>query len=193
MRTSESKDTRQLHDASAAFEPEVRNRTRGNCSANFGFAALVLGSALTAGLAAAAFAQQPAAPPDKAAKQQELDAVRAEQRKAADAEALLKGEIAALGEDRRKLNEALLTTAGRLRRPGVVAGREPCPKAPNGAPDCAAATLLMCRANGFESGSSIDMQTEEICPTATPAGPMSPPSDESECRLESYVIRALCR
>jgi uncharacterized protein YecT (DUF1311 family) len=40
MRTSESKDTSQLYDFGAAFEPEVRNRTRGNCSANFGFAAL---------------------------------------------------------------------------------------------------------------------------------------------------------
>jgi murein hydrolase activator len=79
------------------------------------FIGLVMGSALSAGLAAVAFAQQPTPPLDKATKQQELDAVQAEQRKAADAEALLKGEIAALGEDRRKLNEALLTTAGRLR------------------------------------------------------------------------------
>jgi septal ring factor EnvC (AmiA/AmiB activator) len=60
-------------------------------------------------------AQQPAPPPDKAARQQELDAIQAEQKKAADAEALLKSEITTLGEDRRKLNEALLTTAGRLR------------------------------------------------------------------------------
>src|SRR5262252_4609806 len=64
---------------------------------------------------AAALAQQPNPAQDKAARQQELDALQAEQRKAADAEALLKGEIAALGEDRRKLNEALLATAGRLR------------------------------------------------------------------------------
>ncbi|HXW25109.1 MAG TPA: peptidoglycan DD-metalloendopeptidase family protein [Xanthobacteraceae bacterium] len=76
---------------------------------------LAFGSALSAGLAAVALAQQPAPAPDKAARQQELDAVQAEQRRAADAEALLKNEIAALGEDRRKLNEALLTTVGRLR------------------------------------------------------------------------------
>jgi murein hydrolase activator len=79
------------------------------------FIGLVVGSALSAGLAAVAWAQQPGPAPDKAAREQELDAVRAEQRKAADAEALLKGEIATLGEDRRKLNEALLATAGRLR------------------------------------------------------------------------------
>jgi hypothetical protein len=80
-----------------------------------------------------------------------------------------------------------------LRRPGVIAGRERCPPAPNGAPDCAIATTVMCRANGFESGSSIDMQTEQKCPAATPSGPASPPIDESQCWLESYVIRALCR
>jgi hypothetical protein len=81
----------------------------------------------------------------------------------------------------------------RLRRPSVVAGHERCLPAPNGAPDCVTATAVMCRANGFETGSSIDMQTEQKCPTVTPAGPASPPLDESQCWLESYVIRALCR
>jgi murein hydrolase activator len=75
--------------------------------------ALALGVAISG--AAVALAQQPNSAPDKAARQQELDTLQAEQRKAADAEALLKGEIAALGEDRRKLTEALLATAGRLR------------------------------------------------------------------------------
>jgi hypothetical protein len=79
----------------------------------------------------------------------------------------------------------------RLRRPGVVAGRELCPAAPNGAPDCATATIAMCRANGFESGSSIDMQTEEKCPPQV--WTTARPPAENECRLESYVTRALCR
>jgi hypothetical protein len=80
-----------------------------------------------------------------------------------------------------------------LRRPSVVAGRERCLPAPNGAPDCVTATAVMCRANGYETGSSIDMQTEQKCPAVTPSGPASPPLDESQCWLESYVIRALCR
>lgn len=79
----------------------------------------------------------------------------------------------------------------RLRKPGVVAGRELCPAAPNGAPDCVAATVAMCRANGFQSGSSIDMQTEEKCPPQVWAA--ARPPVENECRLESYVTRALCR
>src|SRR5262249_14680172 len=80
-----------------------------------------------------------------------------------------------------------------LRRPGVVAGRERCLPAPNGAPDCITATAVMCRANGYETGSSIDMQTEQKSPAVSQAGPASPPLDESQCWLESYVTRALCR
>lgn len=45
----------------------------------------------------------------------ELEAIRAEQRKAAEAQAKLKGEIDAIGADRRKLNQALIDTASRLR------------------------------------------------------------------------------
>ena len=66
--------------------------------------------ALSLGLAMA----EPA-PADKAAREQELDTIRAEQRKAQDTEALLKHEIEAIGEDRRKLSEALIGTASRLR------------------------------------------------------------------------------
>jgi hypothetical protein len=80
-----------------------------------------------------------------------------------------------------------------LRRPSIVAGHERCLPAPNGAPDCVTATALMCRASGYETGSSIDMQTEQKCPAVTSSGPASPPLDESQCWLESYVIRALCR
>lgn len=80
-----------------------------------------------------------------------------------------------------------------LRRPSIVAGRERCLPAPNGAPDCVTATAAMCRASGYETGSSIDMQTEQKCPAVAPSGPASPPLDESQCWLESYVIRALCR
>src|SRR5882762_5147746 len=53
-------------------------------------------------------------------RDQELDAVRAEQKKAAEAEKQLRAEIDAIGEDRRKLNQALIDTAGRIR---AVEGR----------------------------------------------------------------------
>lgn len=45
----------------------------------------------------------------------ELEAIRAQQKQAAETEANLKREIAAIGDDRRKLNQALIDTAARLR------------------------------------------------------------------------------
>ncbi len=49
------------------------------------------------------------------AREQELAAARAEQARAAEAEAKLRAEIAAFGDDRRKLNSALIETAARMR------------------------------------------------------------------------------
>jgi septal ring factor EnvC (AmiA/AmiB activator) len=48
-------------------------------------------------------------------RDQELEAIRLEQKKAAETQAKLKEEIEAIGEDRRKLNQALIDGAGRLR------------------------------------------------------------------------------
>lgn len=48
------------------------------------------------------------------AREQELEAARNEQRRAAENEKKLRAEIEALGEDRRKLNTALIGTAARL-------------------------------------------------------------------------------
>jgi murein hydrolase activator len=91
---------------------------------------LVLGSALALalplGASIAAFAQTPsatpqpaptAAPADEALKQhdQELDAIRAQQRASADNQAKLKLEIEALSEDRRTLNQQLIASAARVR------------------------------------------------------------------------------
>ena len=48
-------------------------------------------------------------------RDQELEAIRTEQKKAAETQAKLKDEIDAIGEDRRKLNAALINGAARLR------------------------------------------------------------------------------
>jgi septal ring factor EnvC (AmiA/AmiB activator) len=72
-------------------------------------------------LAAGAVAAQSPAPAPKATpdevrqRGQELDAVRAEQQRAAEAQQKLRDEIAAIGEDRRKLNQALLDAAASIR------------------------------------------------------------------------------
>src|SRR5512139_4023385 len=48
-------------------------------------------------------------------RDQELEAIRAEQKKASETQARLKSEIDAIGEDRRKLYQAMIDAAARLR------------------------------------------------------------------------------
>jgi septal ring factor EnvC (AmiA/AmiB activator) len=72
-------------------------------------------------LAAAALAQQPVVPPitDKPAlldqRHLELDKLRGDMKKSSETEAALTREIEVLGADRRKLNQELIDTAGRIR------------------------------------------------------------------------------
>src|SRR5205807_1628293 len=76
-------------------------------------------------------------------------------------------------------------TVIRLPRTSVVAGRALCATAPNGAPDCRPAIESMCRAKGFDSGRSLDVQTEQKCPPEALLNSQQPA--DAECRLESYV------
>src|SRR5262245_61801317 len=73
----------------------------------------------------------------------------------------------------------------------VVSGRERCVVAPNGAPDCVAAATSFCRGKGFQTGKSLDTQSEQKCPTRhLLAG--RPPND-TDCATEIYVTRAVCQ
>src|SRR5262249_55471829 len=81
---------------------------------------------LTFSLADAASAQSNASKLN-ALKQRdsELEAARAEQKRAAETEARLKKELEEIGDDRKKLNRALIDTAARLRGlEGRIAGTE---------------------------------------------------------------------
>jgi hypothetical protein len=83
--------------------------------------------------------------------------------------------------------------AGAVARiPGVrvVTGHEKCQNAPNGAPDCQAAAVSMCKAKGFEGGKSVDMTTAEVCP---PKVLLSGRTTGAECKDETFVSRALCQ
>lgn len=80
------------------------------------------GLALAACLGATGVRAQAPAPPSPAPDQatldqrnQELEALRARQKEAADAQQRLKDEIAAIGQDRTKLNQQLIDTAARIR------------------------------------------------------------------------------
>ena len=79
----------------------------------------------------------------------------------------------------------------RLPNTRVVRGHEKCKAAPNGAPDCVAATVALCKSKGFEGGgSSLDMTTAEVCP---PQVYLSGRSAGEGCHTETFVSRALCQ
>jgi hypothetical protein len=85
-------------------------------------------------------------------------------------------------------------TAGALSRlpaARVAAGRERCTVAPNGAPDCRVAAETLCRQKGFSSGSSIDFETAEVCPSSAALARWR--GEPATCGTENYVTRALCQ
>jgi hypothetical protein len=72
----------------------------------------------------------------------------------------------------------------------VMSGHAKCNNAPNGAPDCVAAAIALCKDKGFESGKSLDMTTAEVCPAKALLSGRSAPG---ECKDETFVSRALCQ
>ena len=80
-------------------------------------------------------------------------------------------------------------TVKRLPTTGIIAGRERCTLAPNGAPDCRLAAETLCRSGGYGGGTSVDFETAEKCP------PVPPAIDRTQlaCTREHFVTRALCQ
>jgi hypothetical protein len=74
--------------------------------------------------------------------------------------------------------------------PGVK-GRAACPVAANGAPDCKAAADKLCQSKGFKEGKSLDVDTTRNCSAKALLSGRKP--EESECRTETYVTRAVCQ
>lgn len=86
--------------------------------------------------------------------------------------------------------KAAADAVARLPNTRVVYGHEKCKAAPNGAPDCVAAAVAVCKSKGFSGGSSVDMTTAEVCPANVYlAGRNSGPG----CHTETFVSRALCQ
>lgn len=73
----------------------------------------------------------------------------------------------------------------------VVAGRIKCPVAANGAPDCKVAATKMCTDKGYKEGQSLDSDSAESCPASVILSGKK--QDFQECRVENFVIRALCQ
>ena len=72
-----------------------------------------------------------------------------------------------------------------------VKGRTACPPAANGAPDCKAAADKLCQGKGFKQGQSLDVDTARNCSARSLLSGRKP--EESECRTDTYVTRAVCQ
>jgi hypothetical protein len=73
----------------------------------------------------------------------------------------------------------------------LVQGRQTCPVAPNGAPDCQIAAETLCKARGFSTGQSMDYTSAEKCPPRAWASGRS--AHQSECTTETFITRAMCQ
>ena len=73
----------------------------------------------------------------------------------------------------------------------IVPGRERCVIAPNGAPDCAPAAASLCRSKGFGAGRSLEVSSAQRCPVSVYLSGRT--GSETECRTETFVIRAICQ
>lgn len=70
----------------------------------------------------------------------------------------------------------------------IVEGRERCALAPNGSPDCGPAAETICKAKGFKSGQSANIESARKCSARALLS-----RDESECVNETIVTRAACQ
>ena len=96
----------------------------------------------------------------------------------------------AAGDLARGVTDAAGTVA-RLPGTNIVSGHELCAAAPNGAPDCASASLALCTSKGYQRGNSLDITSAFKCPAQMWREGRAPNSEE--CRDESFVSRAICQ
>jgi hypothetical protein len=73
----------------------------------------------------------------------------------------------------------------------MVTARERCAAAQNGSVDCQAAAELLCRGKGFQTGRSLDTQSELKCPAKLLLERRAP--NDKDCPTETFVTRAMCQ
>jgi hypothetical protein len=73
----------------------------------------------------------------------------------------------------------------------VITGRQLCPAASNGAPDCQQGADALCRGKGFQGGRNLDVTSAQRCPARVYLE--NRPPKEGECRTETFVTRAVCQ
>jgi hypothetical protein len=75
--------------------------------------------------------------------------------------------------------------------PGVVTGRQLCPLASNGAPDCTQGAVALCRVKGFQTGRHLEVMSARRC--SVQAWWSGGKKIKNACRNETYVTRAVCQ
>jgi hypothetical protein len=73
----------------------------------------------------------------------------------------------------------------------MITGRQLCPPAANGAPDCRPAAEALCKAKGFGSGRGLEVASTQRC-SARIWRSRSNPAD-GPCGTETFVTRAVCQ
>ena len=70
----------------------------------------------------------------------------------------------------------------------IVEGKERCTLAPNGSPDCGPAAEQICKAKGYKTGQSANVESARKCSARALLT-----RDESGCTNETIVTRAACQ
>lgn len=70
----------------------------------------------------------------------------------------------------------------------IVEGRERCLLAPNGSPDCGPAAETICKAKGFKSGQSANIESARKCSARALLT-----RNDADCVNETIVTRAACQ
>jgi len=73
----------------------------------------------------------------------------------------------------------------------VVEVQEACPRAGNGAADCAVAAIKACKAKGFNTGQPLDVRTAEKCADSLWVSGQN--QTAADCPVETVVLRAACQ
>jgi hypothetical protein len=95
------------------------------------------------------------------------------------------------GKSAADATKSAVDTMSKLPNARVIQGRQTCPIAPNGAPDCQAAAETLCRGKGFSTGRSMDFTSAEKCPAR--AWLSGRRGNEAECTTETFISRAMCQ
>jgi hypothetical protein len=178
----------------------ARSGIFGNCTATAALAAgcalFFVASGLTQENRPAADAAPPAQAPASNAQPNFVDAVgRWFEEGAAKFKSQMEsaqGQFDKLSNQAREATKGATGTIVGLPNARVITAREKCVKAPNGAPDCLTAAVTLCRSKGFETGKSLDTQSEQKCTSARFLLEGRSPTS-TECPTEIFVTRAMCQ